>query len=297
MTKRPSPAALAFALGLAAFAGLAHSQDGAAVPAGTSSAPQSLSDDAAPPEDELDGGTDFEAGRGFTPGGVPSPRFDARRDLRAAGSDLSEREIRRRLDRERAERRLAREDRRDEDRRRSSSWRSVERDDDRRRYAAGRSDDADETSSRGWRPASRLWTGTLTSDRAFTYVFSGPGAVLATKTSIRALPAGDAATISLSGPHVIDVEAARLDKRALAPGQIETVQRGGAKIIRLGPPLDGAPGPGRVGAAAQPDGAAGELEPWSLAWERSCVLAHASFDPETGTYALADGRRRFCTGA
>ncbi|MDN2567953.1 BA14K family protein [Aquibium sp. A9E412] len=51
------------------------------------------------------------------------------------------------------------------------------------------------------------------------------------------------------------------------------------------------PAPGRHAAAP-----GHSAEPWSRAWERRCARRHPGFDPASGTYAGADGRRYFCRG-
>lgn len=97
-----------------------------------------------------------------------------------------------------------------------------------------------------------------------------------------------------SEPKIIHIDKERLDRRPIGPSGIEVISAGGAKIIRIAP---GYSSTGRRVASAEPASpkpASAYLQPWSEAWMRHCVEAHADFNPDLGTYRDRAGRVQFC---
>jgi hypothetical protein len=97
-----------------------------------------------------------------------------------------------------------------------------------------------------------------------------------------------------SEPKIIHIDKERLDRRPIGPSGIEVISTGGAKIIRIAPGYSSA---GRRVASAEPASSlrvSTYLQPWSEAWMRHCIEAHADFNPDLGTYRDGAGRMQFC---
>lgn len=97
-------------------------------------------------------------------------------------------------------------------------------------------------------------------------------------------------------PKIIDVAAERLDRRPVAPGGIEVLNAGGAKIIRIAPDYHASSGRRTADAARdRPRPQADDRQPWSSGWLRYCTKAYYSFDPQLGTYVDRNNKVRFYT--
>lgn len=115
----------------------------------------------------------------------------------------------------------------------------------------------------------------------------GGGAIYAEPSALR-----DYADLEAPGPKIIDVAAARLDRRPIRADGIDVVNIGGAKLIRIGA------GYRQASATAGERTASGRIsesrEPWTSGWLAFCSRAHGNFDPDYGTFEGRDGERHFC---